>query len=36
MISQGQTPDAAINHLVASDMPRMVARVLVKQYGKLG
>lgn len=34
MISQGHTPETAIDHLVACDMPRLVARVLVKQYGK--
>ena len=34
MISSGVETDAAIAHLESSGMPRMVAKVLVKQYVK--
>ena len=34
MISAGQTTDAAVEHLIGSGMPRLVAKVLVKQYDK--
>ena len=34
MIAQGQTPQAAVDHLVSNDMPRLVAKVLVKQLDK--
>jgi ATP/maltotriose-dependent transcriptional regulator MalT len=31
MLSAGHGPEAAVDHLVATGMPRMVAKVLVKQ-----
>ncbi|MCH9802205.1 hypothetical protein K0U73_00220 [bacterium] len=34
MISQGHTQDAAVDHLVSNSMPRLVAKVLVKQLDK--
>ena len=34
MIAQGHTADAAVDHLVANGMPRLVAKVLVKQLDK--
>lgn len=34
MITQGHTQVAAVDHLVANDMPRLVAKVLVKQLDK--
>jgi len=34
MISNGQSSEAAVEHLVGADMPRLVAKVLVKQYDK--
>ena len=34
MISNGHTSDAAVNHLTSKGMPRVVAKVLVKQYDK--
>ena len=34
MIAQGHSQDAAVTHLVSNDMPRVVAKVLVKQLDK--
>lgn len=34
MIADGQSQDAAVAHLVANEMPRVVAKVLVKQLDK--
>ena len=34
MINNGQSSEAAVDHLVSTGMPRMVAKVLVKQYDK--
>ncbi len=34
MIAGGQSQDAAVAHLVAHEMPRVVAKVLVKQLDK--
>lgn len=34
MIAQGHSQDAAVDHLVANDMPSVVAKVLVKQLDR--
>ncbi len=34
MIAQGHSQDAAVDHLVANGMPRVVGKVLVKQLDK--
>ena len=34
MIAQGHTQKAAVDHLVSEGMPRIVAKVLVKQLDK--
>ena len=34
MIAQGESADAAVEHLVANGMPKVVAKVLVKQLDK--
>jgi len=34
MIANGASTDAAVAHLVAKDIPKVVAKVLVKQYDK--
>ena len=34
MIAQGHSQDAAVDHLVANGMPRVVGKVLVRQLDK--
>ena len=34
IVSQGHPQQAAVDYLVAADMPRTIARVLVKQFDK--
>jgi hypothetical protein len=34
LIAQGHSQDAAVDHLVANGMPRVVGKVLVKQLDK--
>ncbi len=34
MIAQGQSTEVAIDHLVTNGMPKLVAKVLVKQLDK--
>lgn len=34
MMAQGQPPEVAVDHLVDNGMPKLVAKVLVKQLDK--
>lgn len=34
LLSQGHSQEAAVDYLISNEVPGMVARVLVKMYGK--